>query len=678
MPIRLAPLMLAGVLAALAGSARAQQVPARQASAQQAPGQQTPIQRVQRIDPQRAQVRAALEAAERGQFDAAQYDYLADHPLFGWIQYAALRRTIDTLSNTQAQGFLARYRGQAVAEAFREAWLPALSRRQDWPAFRAAWSPTIDSITLRCAELDARQATGHGDPAWVQDAQQLWLASGKPLPGECDAPFAVLAVKGGLPPALRWERIEQAAAESQPGVMRTAARGLPSDELALANDYAAFMEAVHERALSWPKTSRSRMIASHGLARLGKSVPLAAEAQLPKYAQALGFSEADRGRVLYQIALWTVASYEPESARRLNAVPESAYDERLHEWRVREALARSDWRAALAAIRKMGDKQRNDSRWTYFQARLQEMTGDKAGAQAAYRQAARAPEFHGFLAADRIGQPYALCPWIPQDSASAKTQVARDPAIVRAMALYQLDRAGWAVREWNEALSRLDATQRRIAVEVAQEHGWFDRAVFSLGKGSPEELRLYQLRFPLHHDAVIRREAVKNGIDPAWVAAEIRAESVFDPNARSPANAMGLMQVLPGTGMAVARRIGVPWNGAQSLYQPETNIALGTAYLRQMLDSYGGQPYFAIAGYNAGPAPLQRWQSQRPGMDPDFWIETISYKETREYVARVLAFSTIYDWRLNGDAVPLSDRMRGRSGGARKQFRCPLAAPLKT
>ena len=631
---------------------------------------------------QNASIRAALEAAERGQFDATQFPGIAAHPLYGWVEYAALRRDVDTLSNAQAQAFLSRHRGQAVAEAFREIWLAALSRRQDWPGFRAAWSPSIKDATLRCAELDARQATGAADARWVNDAQALWRSTGKPLPSTCDAPFAILASKGGLSPVLRWERIEAAAAEWQPAVMRSAARGLPSDEFALANDYAAFLEAVHERALTWPKTARSRLIASHGLARLAKSVPQAGEAQLDKYANALGFSTEDRARVLYQAALWTVASYEPESARRLDAVPAPAYDDKLHEWRVREALARSDWRAALAAIRKMGDKQRSDSRWTYFAARLSELTGDKAGAQALYRDAARKPEFHGFLAADRIDQPYALCPWVPQDDATAKAAVARDPAIVRAMALYQIDRSGWAQREWDDALTRFDDTRRRLAVEVAQQHGWFDRAVFALGKDAkgqsrPEELRLYQLRFPLHHDATIRREAAKNKLDPAWIAAEIRAESVFNPNARSPANAMGLMQVLPGTGSDVARRIGAPWGGANSLYDPDTNIMLGSAYLRQMLDTYGGQPYFAIAGYNAGPAPLARWQSQRPGMDPDFWIETISYKETRDYVARVLAFSTVYDWRLNGDAVPLTDRMRGRSGGARKRFACPLAAPPK-
>ena len=634
------------------------------------------IARAQVADPQREQVRAALQAAERGQLDATTSAALAKHPLYGWIEYASLKRNMDTLPVAQGQAFLLRYRGQAVAEAFRELWLAALSRRQDWPSFRAAWSDSIKDNALRCAELDARQATGAADAKWIADAQAMWRSTGKPLPTACDPPFAILAAKGGLSPALRWERIEKAAAEWQPGVMRAAARGLPTDELALANDYAAFLEAVHERALTWPKTPRSRFMASQGLARLGKSVPLAAEAQLDKYANALGFTEEDRGRVLYQVALWTVASYEPESARRLNAVPASAYDDKLHEWRVREAMSRSDWPAALAAIRKMGDRQRGDSRWMYFNARLSELTGDKAGAQALYREAAKKPEFHGFLAADRINQPYALCPWELPDNAAMKAGIARDPAIVRAMALYQLERQGWAQREWDDALSRFNDDQRRIAVDVARENGWFDRAVFALGR-APEETRLYSLRFPLHHGDTIRREAAKNGLDPAWVAAEIRAESVFNPNARSGANALGLMQVVPGTGMTVARQIGVPWGGAASLYDADTNIVLGTAYLRQLLDKYGGQPYQAIAGYNAGPAPLARWQAQRPGMDPDFWIETISYKETREYVARVLAFSVLYDWRLNGDALPLSERMRGRTGGVRKKFVCPVEAAPK-
>ncbi len=454
--------------------------------------------------------------------------------------------------------------------------------------------------------------------------------------------------------------------------MRAAARGLPAADLALANDYAAFLDAVHTRALNWPKTERSRKVAVDGLQKLAKTDPDAAERQLPQFAQALQFSEAQRGAVLYQIALWTVASYGPDSARRLNAVPESAYDERLHEWRAREAMARGDWPAALAAIRKMPPAQRSDSRWQYFEARLAEKTGNAGEAQRLYRAAASSATFHGFLAADRLKQPYALCPWEPNDSAQAQAAVARDPALIRALELFKIDRAGWAVAEWNDALSRFDDTQRRLAVEVASANGWFDRAVFGLGK-RPEEQRLYTLRFPLHHADTIRREAGKNAIDPAWVAAEIRAESVFNPNARSPANAMGLMQVVPATGASVARSLGLAgYGGAASLYDPDTNIAIGTAYLRQLLNTYG-LPYLTIAAYNAGPGPAARWQSQRPGHDADFWIETVSYKETREYVARILAFSVIYDWRLNGDALPVTERMLGKLDAPRKKFVCTAA-----
>ncbi|MFQ6310616.1 lytic transglycosylase domain-containing protein [Lysobacter capsici] len=634
------------------------------------------------VDPLLPRVRAAIDAAERGPFDAGQYADIARHPLYGWVEYASLRRNIDSVNNGQAQDFLNRRGNEASGDAFRDIWLAATARREDWAAFTAAWTPKNSSgkdrsVSLRCAELNARQALGKADAQWTKDAQVIWRSSGKSLPDSCDAPFAVLAAQGGLSPELRWERIDAAAAEWQPAVMRAAARGLPADQLAQANDYAAFLDNVNERALAWPKTERSRKIASYGLAKLAKAQPASAEAQLPKYAAALAFSDEDRGRVLYQTALWSVASYDSESARRLNAVPEVAYDERLHEWRAREAMSRSDWAGALAAIRKMGAKQRDESRWEYFEARLSEMAGDKASAARLYRESAKNADFHGFLSSDRLGLPYTLCPVQPKDSVAAKAAIARDPILLRAMGLFQIERAAWAIREWDDALTHYDDTQRRIAIEVAQSYNWFDRAVFSLNK-TPNEQRMYYLRFPLHHGDTIRRESARNGIDPAWVAAEIRAESIFNPTARSGANAMGLMQVLPGTGAQVAKSLGLPWGGAASLYDSDTNIILGTAYLRQLLDKYGGQPYFAMAGYNAGPAPLGRWQSQRPGMDPDFWIETISYKETREYVARVLAFSVLYDWRLNGDALKVSDRMRGINNTARKSFTCPASAATAT
>ena len=622
-----------------------------------------------------AGLRDAFEAAARGQLDTAMQARYATHPLAGWLAFTGMRRDFDTMPVAAGTAFLAKYQGQPVAAVFRSEWLGALAKRKDWQAFLATWQDDIDDTELRCDQLQARMALGRTDAAWTRDVQAVWRSSGRSLPDACDPPFATLAAQGNLPAALRWERIDLAAGEGQSGVVRAIARGLDGDDAALANRYAAYLDAPDASAAQWPKTPRSRLVATAALARLAKSSPDRAESLLPAIADALGFDDAQRADVRYQIALWTVASYLPDSARRLAAVPASAYDARLHEWQAREAMSRSDWPAALAAIRSMGDDQRNDSRWQYFAARLDELTGDAKGAQSLYRQAAQAADFYGFLAADRLQQPYALCPWTPPVNPADKQAIARDPGIVRALQLFALDRKGWAVREWNDALSRFSDEQRRIAVDVAQDNGWFDRGVFGLvnvgGQRFADEARLYHLRFPLHHDATIRREAARNNLDPAWIAAEIRAESVFDPNARSSADARGLMQVLPGTGATVAAKIGVPWKGGDSLFEPDTNIVLGSAYLRQLLDKYGGKPYQVIAGYNAGPAPLNRWMSQRPTMDPDFWIETISYKETREYVARVLAFSTVYDWRLNGNALRLSDRLLGRTDGPRKAFACP-------
>ncbi|KAG1390448.1 hypothetical protein G6F59_015201 [Rhizopus arrhizus] len=138
---------------------------------------------------------------------------------------------------------------------------------------------------------------------------------------------------------------------------------------------------------------------------------------------------------------------------------------------------------------------------------------------------------------------------------------------------------------------------------------------------------------------------------------------------------MGLMQVLPATGAGVAKSIGLTgYGGADSLYDPDTNIAIGTAYLRQLMNKYDGLPYVTIAAYNAGPTPPARRQGQRPGGAPDLRLEPIRYTETREYVARVLAFSVIYDWRLTAAALPRSDRLMGRLGDKRKSFSCAANA----
>jgi len=615
-----------------------------------------------------AALRRALTAVEAGQAVPA-----LTHPATPWVEYAALRRQLKTLRADEAQAFVDRHQGQAVAELFRSAWLRAAYERQDWGAVRAAWSEDIDDIALRCIALEARQHGGDTGPEWVQAAQELWSSSGNALPEECDATIAALEARAGLTDELRWQRLEHAAAAGNVEIMRAVANRLPPEQRTLATSYAAFIEAPHANALTWPKTARSRLIAMHGLTRLARRRPREAITQLPRYIKALELTDTETGPVRYQIALQTAANWASDAPRLLDQVPDSAYDRTLHEWRVRIALARQDWAAVRAAVAKMQEDQRTQSRWAWFDARAAEKLGDADAAQALYRHAATMPDFHGFLAADRLKLPYALCPEEVSADPTQMQSVAQHPAIVRAMALYRIGRIGWAMREWNAALGQFNDDDRRRAVRVALDNGWLDRAAFAMNR-HPDDQRYYSLRFPLDYTDIIQREAKARQLDAAWVAAEIRAESVFNPRARSPANARGLMQVLPSTAQGVSRRLGRRWQGANSLYDPETNITLGTAYLREKEQMYPA-PYIAIAAYNAGPVATKRWQEQRPNLDPDLWIETIGYRETREYVARILAFSVIYDWRMHGQAVPVSARMLGQATSERKRFACPLESP---
>ncbi|MGY0505641.1 transglycosylase SLT domain-containing protein [Luteimonas sp. e5] len=612
----------------------------------------------------------AIELAEAGA-DEGDTPAVRAHPAYVWVEYARLHRDLANVGGVAVERWLAEHENDAAGRRLRMDWLQELASRGDWERIVATWRPWIERPALRCAWLTAR-GNLQPDAQWMQDVRAEWLQPRARIPAACHGAIALWQERGGLDDATRWRRIEAAIDAGETLAIRNTARELPDTARAMAEAYASAISAANlpASARAWPKDARSRAAATAALVAMAKKSPDDAEAALGEFAPLLGLDAAQQGRVRYEIALQSAASYLPASAERLARVPAASYDDGLHMLRTREAMARRDWRGALAAIDAMPPTLAERAQWRYFKARLLELSGAE-GAEALYRQAAREPEFHGFLAADRLRAPYPLCPWQPEAQPAVQREVAATPALQAALALYRIGRRDWALAEWNQALSGFDDARRRIAVALAQDSGWYDRAVFNLARdGRREELRLYTLRFPLAWREEIEREARRNGIDPVWVTAEIRAESLFDPQARSPANARGLMQVLPATGQAVATRNGIAWDGDDTLYQPARNIAIGSAYLREMLERWGDLPA-AIAAYNAGPTPTTRWREQRPDFDPDLWIETISYRETREYVARVLAFSVLYDWRLHGDALRVGERIAGRQDGERVKFVCP-------
>jgi soluble lytic murein transglycosylase len=187
--------------------------------------------------------------------------------------------------------------------------------------------------------------------------------------------------------------------------------------------------------------------------------------------------------------------------------------------------------------------------------------------------------------------------------------------------------------------------------QIYYSYGEYYRGIHALKRAIPTAasssiqsipLAYWRILFPEPWWETIQAESTKNHLDPYMVASLIRQESEFDPSAISHANAYGLMQLLPSVGRAMAHEEGMAHFETFMLLDPQTNIRLGTRYLKQMLDKFGGVQEYAFAAYNAGDYRVTDWQSAGPYSGIDEFVESIPFTETREYVQAILRNEETY------------------------------------
>ena len=601
---------------------------------------------------------------------------LRDYPLYPYLQAAALEHDIRQLDRATVEAYLDQYPDWIPAADLRRAYLRELARRHDWSNFLAMYRPGLGDA-LSCDALQARLAGG-ARLDFERDLATLWTRPN--LPNACDPVLDAAREQGLLTASRLWTRIDRALDAGQSGTVASLAASLPDSERnaarrlaqALRDPASATADASH-----WPDTPRHRQAVTLAISRLARRQSASADAAWQKLQPRFRLSNAQREQILHALALFHATDFEDDSLQRLLALPATAQSDSTREWRVRVALARQDWNEVLAGIKAMPASQQQDGEWQYFHARALAALGHADEAQALFRPLATQATFFGFLAADQLNQAYAICPLAAPTDPALERQLLARPGLIRAFELHAVGLPLLARREWTRALQGTSQATQQIAAALANRQGWYDRAVFTLSSG--DALRMYELRFPLASEDGLVQQARLAGIEPAWAYGILRAESAWMSDARSSANARGLMQLLPATAEQVARREGLPWAGGDSLYDPATNIALGTRYLAHMAERYNGSPWLASAAYNAGPNRVDQWLDARNQLPPDLFVATIPFKETREYVARVMAFSLIYDWRLNGNAVPLSHRMNPigqpwtlpMAGDARRAVTCP-------
>jgi len=339
---------------------------------------------------------------------------------------------------------------------------------------------------------------------------------------------------------------------------------------------------------------------------------------------------------------------------------------------VDEALAaESDWRSGWAsylagnydgAAKSFGEMaERYRSRLPksgresalYWHARSTERTGQSADAEAIYQKLlAEFPDGYYAYVTERRTKLIAAA---PKPAPLAPVLAATEDAEIRAttMRIAILGTVGLhdiAAIEIDRLVESADLDRKRsLLPELARlgAHGPALRTALGLyHRNRLTEAELYAFLYPPAYSLLVARESAVSGIDPYLVYSLMKQESLFDPRAVSPAFAYGLMQLLPTTAQRVAGDADI---GGEDLFDPALNIRLGTAYLAELSRRFGGESVFMLAGYNAGETAAESWRARYGKLEIDEMIERITYRETRDYVKKVLANYRNY-LRLYGDA----------------------------
>lgn len=605
--------------------------------------------------------REAFLTAEQSLRDGAAVDLAAlrAYPLYPYLRYQELSRRLPEWPADEIRQFLRDYADSPLAARLRDAWLRQLAAARRWEDYLRDFIPTRNA-ELDCWQRQALLATDQGEAA-LRNFAPFWLR-GATLPAACDPVIAAWGAQGKPTPQQLWQRFVLAMKDNNQKLARALRTAMPVADQTLADPWLSVAEnprLLLDASRLNLDDPRTWAILSDGLNRWGKRNPLDAAAALDTFKARAPALAPRLAEVERRLALWLASDYHPSALARLAVLPDAVVDRDVAEWRVRVCLQQGDWNATLSWLDRLPAPERDSPRWRYWRGRALETLGRSEEAKPVYQSIAGQRDYYSFLAADRLGAPYAIASsplTIPATELEAL--LTRSPGLQRAQELYILGREPDAETEWRQATRAFDRPALRQAARLAQRWDWHGQAIATIARA--EHWDDLELRFPLAWREGVVNQARAGALDPAWVYAVIRQESGFRPAARSPVGALGLMQIMPATGRQIARELQDAAATDPPLLQPETNIRYGVHYLRRMLERLQDNPVLATAAYNAGPNKVAQWLPARAAVPADVWAETIPYRETRAYVQRVMEYAAIYQRRLGlSEPEPtLSARMK--------------------
>jgi soluble lytic murein transglycosylase len=582
------------------------------------------------------------------------------HALESWAAYWELRARLDQASTAEIQEFLTTYAGTYAEDRLRNDWLLQLGRQRDWaliaqeyPRFRMN-----DDREVRCYALGTEAQLNK--PETPAELKKLWYALRESDDG-CTTVAEKLHDAKKLDSLDIWRKARLAMDNNRP---RTAQAALNIESAELGKQailiHADPQKYLDKRIVAF--TRKRKELSVLALIRIANTDPDKA-AQLLEKKWGLMLTKEEHN--------WTWGVIGKQAAQKLQDNAHAYFskvsrnqdlNDDLLAWKARAALRQGDWKAVAATLDAMEDA-KNDATWVYWKARahLNTATTDaqRADATASLKSIAGVKGFYEQLALEELGQAISAPAKPSPLTALEKAAAQQNAGLQRALYALSLGLRPEGNREWNYSTNLhtpggMNERELLAAADLACSKQVWDRCINTSDRTKTQID--FDQRFPMPLKDTVLRKSKEVQLDPAYVYGLIRQESRFIMDAKSVVGASGLMQVMPATAKWTAKKIGLTNFQLNQLNDHETNVAIGTGYLKLVLDDFDGSMPLAAAAYNAGPSRSRAWR-KGPVLEAAIWAENIPFAETRDYVKKVLSNTTNYAAIITGQPQSLKARL---------------------
>lgn len=598
-----------------------------------------------------------------------QYD---QYILAPYAEYWLMLLSLNEADNQTVVDFINAYSEYPFADKLRGEYLKKLAKEQDWSGFSAEFpNYSQEDAAVACYAAEANSV--FGDATTLEAAKPLWLQA-KEQPTNCNNLYDRMQAANVLSEEDIWARFRLAIADNRmnlaKGILKRSKSFEPS-QLKLIDKVAAnHSESLAKKTVSL-NTRLGRELNLMALNRVAKTSSLQALSLFNRIEDTMLATDK---KVFYsRLALYAAQRHEPQAldwfklaadtvdfntvnsnAIKYSAPSNTVLDKDQLAWYARAALRDKNWPLVTTVISKMDVSQAEEGAWRYWKARALKAQKQTLEANTLFAKLSTERHFYGWLAQDEL-DGFITAPLVTHKATEEAVKAfAEIPAIQRAVALQRLDFKWEAKAEWAFASKAFDDSQLLAAAEFAQRKNWHDLAIVTADKTT--EKHDFALRYPTPYRSTMKSAASEQAIDEAWVYGITRQESRFMHYAKSGVGASGLMQLMPATAKWIAGKAGIEDYHNGMIHELDTNIALGTYYLRYTLDLMDGQAVMATAAYNAGPSRAKKWMANDP-LEGAIYAETIPFSETRSYVQKVMANAHIYAHQLGLKSTTLKQRL---------------------